>query len=230
MAITNPTPLVYDDPKLACIAQQVVFAVPWVDQPTPNEFPITVQPTMQIPVLSWVEEDSELSWRERLIAYLNGLLGEDFSKKINALPGNYVTAIFSNLFYNSRAYIDSVFPPRLDEEMSSNSYAAAPYWLGYHLAGMLISKLTVNKIDDSAYRLKQLTDIQRILSWCLAEVIKVNPVIVKTNKVIVAATANVGTRKTIYVDADNLGKYFDNGHTIDELCTGWLMSRTNPTV
>lgn len=230
MAITNPTPLVYDDPKLACIAQQVVFATPWVHQPTPQDFPLPSQPRMEVPVLSWVVQDSELNWREKLIVYLNSLLGENHATRINDLPGNYITAVLSNIFYNSRAYIDSVFPPRLEEEMSGSPYAAAAYWVGYHTCGMLIQALPTDSDTDYLYRKKQLSDLQRVIGYCLGAVLAANPVIKKSTKVIIAATNNVSTRNTIYVDADNLDKYFNQGHTIDQLCTGWLMSKTNPSV
>lgn len=230
MAITNPTPLVYDDPKLACIAQQVVFAVPWVTQPTVKDFPLKSMPRMEVPVLSWVVQDSELNWREKLITYLNSLLGDNFATRINALPGNFITAILSNIFYNSRAYVDCVFPPRLEEEMSNNSYAASAYWVAYHVCGMLLADITVNKIDDAAYRTKQLSDLQRVIAFCLGQVLTDNPVVKRSNKVIVAATNNTAERNTIYVDADNLDRYFNQGHTIDQLCTGWLMSKTNPSV
>lgn len=230
MAITNPTPLVYDDPKLACIAQQVVFSIPWNHQPTAADFPISSMPRMVIPVLSWVVQDTELAWREKLITYLNSLLGDDLSAPINALPGNFITAILANIFYNSRAYVDSVFPPRLDEQMSGEVYAVGGYWVAFHICGMLLSEITVTKIDDAAYRKKQLSDLQRVLTYCLNQILTDNPVIKRTNKVIVGATANPDTRNTIYVDADNLDRYFDQGNTIDQLCTGWLMAKNNPSV
>lgn len=230
MAITNPTPLIYDDPKLAVMVQQVVFATPWVQQPTNVDFPVLTLPRMTIPQLSWIVQDEELSWREKLITYLNPLLGDDFSSSINGLPGNFITAILSNLFYNSRAYIDSILPPRLDEIMSGSPYAVSGYWVGYHLAGMLAANITVEKIDDAAYQKKQLNDLQRIFAYMLGNILQSNPVIRKSNHVIIAAQSGSATRGLIFVDADNLDTYFNNGHTIDELCTNWFMTKADPTV
>jgi hypothetical protein len=230
MAITNPTPLIYDDPKLAVMVQQVVFATPWVTQPTNVDFPVTTLPRMTIPQLSWIVQDEELNWREKLIAYLNPLLGDDFSAPINGLPGNFITAVLSNLFYNSRAYVDSILPPRLDEMMSGSPYAVSAYWVGYHLAGMLAAGITVETINDAAYQKKQLNDLQRIFAYMIGNILQSNPVIRKSNHVIIGAQSGSATRGLIFVDADNLDTYFNNGHTIDELCTNWFMTKADPTV
>lgn len=230
MAITNPTPLIYDDATLAVVAQQVVFATPWVAQPTNADFPVVDLPRIPVPILSWIVQDEELKWREKLVTYLNGMLKDDFSAQITTLPGNYITAVLANIFYNSRAYVDCVFPPRIEEQLSGSPYAVAAYWVGYHVAGMLRADITVDKIDDAAYRAKQLDDLRRVLAYMLGRLLEENPVIRQSNKVIIAAQEGEAVKGLIYVDADNLDTYFNNGHTIDELCTNWFMSQANPTV
>lgn len=230
MSITNPTPLIYDDPSLAVMAQQVVFATPWVSQPTSDAFPVVSMPRMAIPILSWIVQDSELRWREKLIAYLNRVLTNDFSASINGLPGNFITAVLANVFYNSRAYVDCILPPRVEEMMSGSPYAVSAYWVSYHLAGMLSEEINVVKIDDAAYQKKQLDDLRRILAYMLGDILSKTPVIQKDNHVIIASQSGSSVRGLIFVDADNLQTYFNNGHSIDELCTNWFMNKTNPTV
>lgn len=232
MAQKNPTPLVYDDPKLAVIAQQVILAKPWTTQPTPTDFPALTTPRMQVPQLTWIIEDTEERWREKLTQYLNNVLGDDFTIPIRDLPGNYISAIIANLFYNSRAYIDCVFPPRLDEELIAHPYAAPAYWIGYYLCDMFIEEISKagEKIKDGAYRMKQLGDLRKIFGFMMNATLTDYPVIRPSNQVIVAATKNTAQRNVVYVDAGNLEKYFDNGGTIDQLTTEWFMEGKNPTV
>lgn len=230
MAITNPTPLIYDDPSLAVMVQQVVFATPWLRQPTNIDFPVVSLPRMPVPILSWIVQDTELSWREKLITYLNRVLSNDFSARINNLPGNFITAVLANLFYNSRAYVDCVLPPRIEEELSGSPYAVSAYWVGYHVAGMLAEDIDVTKINDAAYQKKQLDDLRRILTYMLGDTLSKNPVIKKSSNVIIGAQSGSAVRGLIFVDADNLQTYFNKGHSIDELCTNWFMTKANPTV
>lgn len=232
MPTKNPTPIVYDDPKLAVMAQQVILAKPWNDQPTTSDFPLLTIPRMQVPQLTWIVEDTEERWREKLSKYLKTVLGEDFTQSIKTLPGNYITAIIANLFYNSRAYVDCVFPPRIDEELLSHPYAVPAYWIGYYLCDMLIEETADagEKIKDGTYRMKQLNDLRKILGFMLGNTLTAFPVVRQDIHVIVAATKSTATRNTIYVDADNLEKYFDNGGTIDQLTTEWFMEGKNPVV
>lgn len=230
MATNNPTPIIFDDPSLACIAQQVVFATPWVQQPTLREFPVVDMPRLAIPTMSWVIQDTELSWRERLTAHINTVLGEDHTQTIRNLPGSFISAVIANIFYSSNVLVDTVLPARIAEEMSGSPYAVANYWVGYYLTDMMITELVNGKDTDAQYRIKQLQDLQKVLAYMIPSILKVTPVIVRESHVIVAATMTTSTRPTIYVDAGSLERYFNQGGTITDLCTDYYINKTNPLV
>lgn len=225
-----PTPLVYDDPHLAVAVQQVVLAMPWVNQPVPTDFSFEDLPRMQVPVMSWVIQDTEERWRERLWTHLNTIMDDDHTAAIKALPGNYITAIVANIFFNTRTYIDCVFPPRLDEELIDHPYAAPAYWIAYHLCDILIASEVKADKAESPYRIKQLRDLRRIMGFMMRAVLTTFPKIEPDNKVIIGATKNKSTRSTVYADANNLEIYFENGGTIDKLTIDWYNDRTNPVV
>lgn len=233
MATNNPTPLVYDDPSLACIVQLVTFSVPWVSQPTNIEFPVIDMPRMEVPTMARILQDTEENWRKKIIEHLNNLLGEPHNASIASLPGSFMQGVIANIFYNTNGFfVDGIFPTRIGEEFSGSPYGVAPCWVGYYLADLLIAETSANPKKDSEddFFIKQLFDLRRILSYVIADTLKEFPTLVRKNKVIIGATSTTETRATLYVDDVNFKKYLDSGKTVAELCVNFVNNKTNPTV
>lgn len=223
------TPLIYDDPSLACVIHLVNFATPWVHQPTPAEFGGDFF-ALEVPVLSWVIQDTEERWRERFGIYLSNLLGEDHRTLIKNLPSNFISVTIANIFYNSRIMVDAVLPSRLNHMFNGSVYSAANYWVAYHLIGMLLGDITNNDMNDGLHRKKELLDLQKVLAISIQPILADHPVIKRETHVIVSVSRSDSERPVIYADADNFEKYLDNGGTPEALAMNFYKQGTNPVV
>lgn len=228
---TDNSPIVYDDPKQACLVQVVDFVQPWLTHPVAADYPALTRPLgLDVPVISWIIEEWEDAYRKRLITHMNDVHGVDLTKQINALPGNYLSVVLNNLGYNTRVMVDYVIPPRIDYEFLAAPYTLAPLWLGYHLIESYMLDIDMSTAsNEDKYRYKQLQDINKAVSHAINQTLTDTPLPLQSKYVIVGTTKSTATRATIYVDRQNLATYL-TANTIFKLCADWVSSKTNPQV
>lgn len=219
----------YDDDNLACIVQPVKWSQPWVTMPKASQFR-TGSVRRSIPQIDWVIEMWEEDIRASLTNWLKTSQGIDVGNRILNLPANFISFLYRNLFTNVRDENSSVFMTRLDHELTGAIHAAPAYWVGYYLAGYLMSQYTSGTDSDTQYRYKQLSDLQEVIGTAMVNLLTQSPSLVRDNHVMAANTQSVGDRQTMFVDADRLVTYLNSGKTISALATGWLLNEINPTV
>lgn len=222
-----------DDASLPAILQSFNLLTPWPRALTVDDFLGTNKPIIQVPILSWAVQYREADIRAKLIAYLQGIFPtftNQVSSNITALPANMVNNVIANLFYNVSDLYTYSLQPRIDNALCQSPYAVAALWVGYYLSGALKADYTGLTDNMSAYRLKQLSDLQVIIGYTLRTTLENNPTLSPGNGVIVAATESTSERIVITCDNTRLNKYLTQGGSLNTLCSKWITQKYNPLI
>lgn len=226
---------IYDDSTLPAIVQSVDLLAPWPRALALSDFIGEVKPIRALPVLSWVIEFREATIRPLLIAQLKTVYPdisvETITAKINALPDAMITNSMANLGYGVTELYKYALQPRIDNVLCPSQYGLAQLWLFYHLTDVLAAEYKGVTGVDAEYRYKQLLDLKEMVGYTIRYILTaINNTVARGNLVIVSAKNTVEDRPVIYTDNTNLNTYLNAGGTLNKLTSGWVTSKTNPSV
>lgn len=222
-------PKIYDDPSLPMIVQGVDFYTLWGVKPTVEDFGTRLTNKRNFDKFDWLEQFRELDRRRELKAWADkkGIMINDLTD----LPGAYLQGNFANIIYNEQVPIREVMPSRINHTLSGALYCFPGLWITYQHLNFLKDKY--EKMTDHGsrnYRIVVIEKMQDCIGLGLKNILEMNPELNTGRSIIVNTTDSLSERSTLYCDAKRLYEWVSLGHTLDELCVGWIMEQRNPTI